>query len=305
MYHFIVNPNSRSGLGRHVWNQIEPILKQRNIDYVVHLTKYQGHAVKKAAKITCTNDPVTIVALGGDGTINEVVRGIQDLSRVTLGYIPTGSSNDFARGFGISKDPVTALEHILNPNRIVNMDVGLLTYKNKARKFCVSCGIGFDAAVCHEAMVSKLKVVLNKLKLGKLTYMGIALRQLMISKRIRTDITLDNDKTIHFDQALFVAVMNHRFEGGGFMFAPDAKTDDGILDVCVIADMPIPKILVLLPTAFWGYHRIFKGVHNYTCKVVDIHTELPLAVHTDGEPVFLQREIHVTCEPKPLKVIVP
>lgn len=304
MYHFIVNPNSRSGLGRHIWGQIEPILKQKNIDYTVHVTKYRGHATKEAARLTASNNPVTLVVLGGDGTINEVICGIQHLSCVTLGYIPTGSSNDFARGFGMSKDPLTALAHILNPTTITKMDVGILSYRGRKRRFCVSCGIGFDAAVCHEAVVSKLKVLLNKIKLGKLTYVGIAFHQLSISRWGSADLVLDQTTHLHFDRTLFIAVMNHRFEGGGFMFAPDAKVDDGLLDVCVISDMPILKILALLPTAFFGYHRFFKGVHNYTCKTLDIHTELPLAVHTDGEPVFLQHHIQSSCEPEQIQVIV-
>lgn len=304
MYHFIVNPNSRSGLGQSIWKQIEPTLKQKNINYEAHFTKYQGHATKIAAQITASKEPVTLVVLGGDGTINEVVGGICSLSLVTLGYIPTGSSNDFARGFGLSKEPLKALEQILHPTKTVPMDVGLLTYKNKARRFCVSCGIGFDAAVCHEAVVSRLKILFNKLGLGKLTYLGIALRQLSLSRKCNAVIMLDNDKEIHFTNVLFVAIMNHRFEGGGFMFAPDAKTDDGLLDICVIADMPIMKILFCLPTAFSGHHRMFKGVHSYTCNEAHIHTDLPLAVHTDGEPVFLQRQIHVACEPQQIRVIL-
>lgn len=95
MYHFIVNPNARSGLGQKVWSNLEIILKTRNIDYEVHFTKYQKHATMLTKKITSDGNEHTVVALGGDGTVNEVVNGIVDFDKTILGYIPIGSSNGF------------------------------------------------------------------------------------------------------------------------------------------------------------------------------------------------------------------
>ena len=93
MYAFIVNPNSRSGLGLKIWEQLELILKERHIDYQIYFTRRPGHGTKLAAQI-CDTDADTLVVLGGDGTIGEVVDGIRDLTKLTLAYIPIGSGTD-------------------------------------------------------------------------------------------------------------------------------------------------------------------------------------------------------------------
>lgn len=175
MYTFIANPNARSGRGILLWKQIEKILQEKEIEYKVLFTKYQHHATRLVHDLTSDSASHTIVVLGGDGTLNEVIDGIVYLDKVTLGYIPLGSGNDFARGLGLPTDIHGALEQILAPTHYTAMNVGVLDYENKHRRFAVSTGIGFDAAVCHQVMVTPLKAFLNRLKLGKLTYLGVAL----------------------------------------------------------------------------------------------------------------------------------
>ena len=116
-YHFIVNPKSRSGMGEMIWTMIEPELKKRRVDYQRYLTEKRRHAEKIAAGITADEQEHMIVVLGGDGTVNEVINGIRIPEKVTLGYIPIGSSNDFARGLNIPKDPMeaSAEEQSLSP----------------------------------------------------------------------------------------------------------------------------------------------------------------------------------------------
>ena len=109
MYNFIVNPNARSGLGQSVWKELEAILRKDNIEYQVCYTKYQKHATSIVREITSDGEDHTIVALGGDGTVNEVVNGIVHLDKTILGYIPIGSSNDFARGLELPTNPEDAL----------------------------------------------------------------------------------------------------------------------------------------------------------------------------------------------------
>ena len=104
MYTFIANPNARSGRGILLWKQIELILKDRKITYQVLFTKYQHHATRLVHDLTSDGEHHTIVVLGGDGTLNEVIDGIAFLDKVTLGYLPLGSGNDFARGVGLPTD---------------------------------------------------------------------------------------------------------------------------------------------------------------------------------------------------------
>lgn len=303
MYNFIVNPNARSGLGKAVWKDLEAILKREKIDYKVYFTKYQKHATQIVREITSDGEEHTIVALGGDGTVNEVVNGIAHYDRAILGYIPIGSSNDFARGLELPKDPTEALNAVLTCPHLHPMNVGELRYQSKLRRFAVSAGMGFDADICHEAVVSKVKFFLNKLGLGKLTYVGIAIHRLFLTTPCTVKITLDYDKEITLPNTYFVAIMNNRYEGGGVKFAPKAKNDDDKLDIVIAADIPKLKVLTLFPTAFAGWHTKFKGVHIHRATHIAIHSERPLPLHTDGEPIFLQNSITTCCAPQKLRVI--
>jgi len=304
MYTFIVNPNARSGLGHKVWSSLEKVLKERNVEYEVLFTKYQHHATKLTKQLTSTGKECTIIALGGDGTINEVMNGICDISKTTLGYIPIGSSNDFARSLKLSTDALKALDHILNPSAYKYINIGTLEYKDKKRRFAVSCGLGFDAAVCHQIVISKLKLMLNKVGLGKLSYVTVAIQRLMAQKPGTMTLRFDDGRVETFEKAYFAASMNTKYEGGGFMFCPKAEPSDDILDVIVASDISKLKVLCLLPTAFKGWHVHVKGIHTYQCRHVEMESEIALPVHTDGEPVFLQRKVLMGLEPEKLRLIL-
>ncbi len=304
-YIFIVNTKSRSGRGGMIWNLIEPELKKRRVDYQVFHTEYTHHAMEMTAGITADGREHTLVVVGGDGTVNEVVNGIREYSKVTLGYIPTGSGNDFTRALGLPSDCHQALETILDPKRRVSMDVGRVNCGGHTYRFAVSTGIGFDAAVCHQAAVSRIKTVLNKWGLGKLTYLVIALKSLLAQRPKPAQIWLDGDRTEKFEHTYFAAVMNHPYEGGGFFFCPDAKIGDGMLDVIVASDLPKWKILLLLPTAFKGKHVKYKGISIYQCKEITVRMNRKLPVHADGEPIAAEKEIRVGLEREQLQVLAP
>lgn len=309
MYHFIINPNARSGLGLLVWQKLELILQDKNIPYHTHFTEHPRHASSYARALTINlaknNEHLTLVAIGGDGTVNEVLDGMTNFEHVTFGYIPVGSGNDFARSLSIPKKGEDALELILQKPHIASMDIGSLSFENHTRRFAVSAGLGFDAAVCEEANNSKLKPFLNKLRLGKLTYVGIALKLILLSRLEQITLTLDDQKPIVFQKGLFAVVMNHRYEGGGFKFCPNARYNDGELDVMVIAGLPKLKILTLLPTALKGAHTRFHGVYSYRCKKAVIETEHAFSTHMDGEVLSRQTRIEARCCEEKLRIIVP
>ena len=304
MYHFIVNPNSRSGYGGQIWKIVEEELNRREIDYNVYFTNHRYHATEIARSLTFDiNKQCIIVVLGGDGTINEVINGIINYNNVILGYIPSGSSNDMARGLKLPTDPLKALENILNPKHYATMDLGLATFGKNNRTFAVSSGIGYDAAVCLEALDSPLKTKLNKIKLGKLTYLAIALKQLIQMKPVPATLVLDDVNKIKFDKIYFMAALNLPYEGGGFKFCPKAKTNDGLIDLIVVDSIPKLKVLFLLPLAFKGLHTHFKGINIYQAQKAEITIKQRLAVHTDGESGFMQQKLYVECSPNKLKII--
>ncbi|MDE6924224.1 MAG: diacylglycerol kinase family lipid kinase [Acetatifactor sp.] len=307
MYHIIINPNSRSGRGLRIWKEIvEPKLHGEGIAYRNYFSERPGDVARLAGEITSAvaGKALSLIILGGDGTLNEALSGIKDTSLVTLGYIPTGSSNDLARDLHIPKDPLEALELILHKGSVHTMDLGAVTYPDgETRPFIVSCGIGFDAAVCEEALHSPLKNVFNRMGLGKLTYLGIALRQLFGAKAVSGRLILDNGISVNMNTLLFVAFMLHRYEGGGFMFCPDADAADGILDLCAVGDLPKLLILFALPTAFKGKHYRYKGINPYRAKTVTIETSAPLWVHTDGEVSRRSDRLTVTCLQRAVRML--
>lgn len=300
MYNFIVNPAARSGTGLKIWKeQVEPMLRAKNIAYRCRFSEKPGAVSRLAREILDSAEefPVTMIILGGDGTVNEALQGISDTSKVILGYIPTGSSNDLARDLGLPRDPSAALALILRKDSARPMDLGTVAYPDGGtRRFCVSCGIGFDAAVCQEALHSKLKKAMNRFGLGKLTYLGIALKQLFAAKAISGRLSIEGGEYADMGNMLFTACMLHRYEGGGFMFAPDADAGDGILNICAVGDLPKLFILFALPTAFKGKHYRFKGITPYKAEKLVIEASSPLWVHTDGEVTRKSRRITVTCE---------
>ncbi|MBD5549153.1 MAG: diacylglycerol kinase family lipid kinase [Lachnospiraceae bacterium] len=324
MYYIIVNPASKSGQGAKIWEKIRPILEQRKITYKVLFSQEAGHVIRLTADLSAsllnTNSDfiLKLIVLGGDGTLNEALQGISDFARVQIGYIPTGSSNDMARDLKLSPNPSEVLENILSCEKPLLMDLGCLTYEQVSsqlsrqhsndlmltRFFSVSSGIGFDAAVCEEALASKFKNVLNKIGLGKLTYLIIALKQLIQAKKVTCTITLDDEQQIYLPKFLFVACMIHQYEGGGFKFCPGADPCDGLIDVCAVGNIPKWLILLALPTAFEGKHYRFNGIDHYAAHKIHLETSMPLWVHTDGEVTMKCNSITLTCEQKKLQFLL-
>ena len=203
MVNMVVNPASKSGYGLEMWKELEIWLQKNNVEYEAFLSKVPGDITRIVHEL-CENglskDPsstLQIIILGGDGSFNEALQGITDFDRVEIGYIPTGSSNDLARDLEMKGEPSLLLSRILVCDKPLLMDLGRLTYHDSSsehsrlheetvsdtRYFAVSCGIGYDAAICEEALSSHFKNVLNRLGLGKLTYLTIALKQLILTKR--------------------------------------------------------------------------------------------------------------------------
>ena len=309
MYHIIVNPASKSGRGRVIWGELEQIFRKEGIPHKVLYSKGVGHVTKVVERLTAPDKegtdrlPVKLIILGGDGTINEALQGIRDFDKVLLGYIPTGSSNDLARSLQLASSPDELIRRIKKPAARVT-DTGMLVTKTRvSRRFCVSCGIGLDAAVCKEALDSKLKNTLNRLGLGKLTYAGIALKQLISAPVCNCDITFEDGSTEHFAKLLFAVSMVHPYEGGGIRMAPLADCHDGLFDVMIVAGLKKWRALYLLPLAFFGLHTKARNVYFYKVRKLVIETDVPLIVHADGEYCGKQQKIALTCQKNGLKFI--
>ena len=175
-YSIIINPLAGNGKGKTVWKSIQGQLDQQGIHYHYHLTKKPGDAEYLASRIGQNKQGHrTVIVLGGDGTLHDVLNGLLEVNQnnneqVPLAYIPVGVNNDFAHGYGISTDPLTALQQILHAdeNRQINVGYYYDTIKKQGQYFLNNLGIGFDAALTSQTNLRHRRRPLRRL--GYLRY---------------------------------------------------------------------------------------------------------------------------------------
>ena len=335
MLYIIVNPASKSGLGRKRFELLKNEFNKNHIVYEVFFTEKKYGAGKCIKTILeridrdKTKNPV-IAVLGGDGTVNETVNALYPRTDVAIAYLPTGSSNDLARALKVSPDPVEFVKRyriwmdknknknendIKNTNQVIdtdmdvilNQDLGLLTDETspakKKRAFAVSCGIGLDAAVCKETNNSVIKDILNRFHLGKLSYVAIAVKQILSARQTSCDITLADQSCHHFEKVLFIVTMIQPYEGGGIKMAPMADGNDGLFDVMVVSNLHPLRAFYLLPMAFFGKHVNSRCVHFFKTESLTIHTKDAMTVHIDGEYAGELNQIQLNCKKNMLSFI--
>ena len=219
-----------------------------------------------------------VIAMGGDGTVHEVLNGLMQVPedrRPILGVVPVGSGNDFAHAIGVPLESDRALAHALSgePSAI---DVGVMTDEHGRKEyFDNTLGIGFDAVVTIRS---------HKLPLlrGFVMYLT-AVIQTIILNFDPAFMKMDIDGQ-HMEQSnLLLALCNGPREGGGFTIAPEAKIDDGLLHYAMIRKVSRPMMFRLLPEVMRGTHGRFDAVTIGTCKRLDVTADRPLYIHADGE----------------------
>lgn len=284
MYYFIVNKGARSGKGHAVWRDICRVLKKKEVKFAAYKTKYPGHATKLAEKISSYADKdIRLVVVGGDGTLNEVINGVKNFSRVMIGVVPVGSGNDFARGLGITGTTEEIVNGILSNDTFDRVDIGRVrTPEYGERLFAISSGYGLDALVCKEVDAGSMKKVLNTLHLGKLTYGIQTVRSLFSMKTFRASGSGDLEGRI-YNKVIFTAVMNMPAEGGGVPMAPNASPFDGHFSVCCASGIPKWKTFMLFPKLLSAKHENRKGFDIFETYRLKMSFDKPVAFHTDGE----------------------
>lgn len=321
-YYFVVNPASKSGRGIEIWNSLKAHLAARNMEYDVVFSERHGHVAELVRNITTehSNDPepVNVIILGGDGTLDEALQGIANFENTNIGYIPTGSGNDFARSLDYTQNAIETLDRIIAIKEPRIYDLGKLEYLNMTgdrsrlhngnvpttHYFDVSAGIGFDAGICERALASKSKDFLNKIGLGKLIYLFIAIKLIFGDSCPDATLILDGGEEIKVKKLRFIVGMNTCYEGGGFKFAPKAVPDDGYLDICQVNDISSFGCFGVLPGASKGKHVKNKHVHTYHVKEFEVKTDEPLWVHTDGEVYTKSSHIKVSVVPGVLRFLL-
>ncbi|MBO5223892.1 MAG: diacylglycerol kinase family lipid kinase [Clostridia bacterium] len=262
MLHFIVNTKSGKGKTLKSIHKITDYCAQNAIDYAMHITHHQGHGAQIANDLSKEKD-TTIVAIGGDGTFHEVINGIENFENVTVGFIPSGRGNDFARTAGLKKDPIDALKDIIKG------EIAYYDYIQVGNTRCLNvAGTGMDVDVLLRVDGSD----------NKLTYLKSLLACLAKFEPYKVKVTV-NGETNSYD-CLMVGVCNGGTFGGNMKICPFAKIDDGKLEL-VIVTVPNGKIAPCIPKFLAGKHIGEYWTIHTQCESVLIESEHP--VQLDGE----------------------
>lgn len=307
MYIFIVNPISGNGKSQKIWAKIKTELDARDVEYRTFFTKYQGHAeeiTRQVAKIH--HEKLTaIVSVGGDGTLHEVLNGLEFHPNIPVGCIPTGSGNDARRGFGIPKTPLKALKRILNkrPRAIKAYDMGEYQFERRQKSkglFINGLGIGFDGEVAKLTNESRYKLWLSRLRLGSLAYVISAMR--LIFKYKPNDMNVMIDGVTHkYKNVWLVAISNIPYYGGGMKITPGAVPTDGRLNLCIVHNLNPWKLFFVLGTVFLGWHTKLKEVSMQEGTLIHVHSNETRIVHADGE-IIGETDLWVTVHMKNRKL---
>lgn len=285
--YFIINPQAKNGYSMRIWNLVKDELESSDISFTALFTKHQGHATMLANSISldCSETGAVIIVIGGDGTLHEVINGIVGLENIHVGFIPAGSGNDFMRGYGVPREPLSAFRFALDRlnEHPTFVDTGEIFDETRKRTFFINnMGAGFDALITKEVNKSRLKGLLNKISLGQLIYAYFVIKKLFSYKPSNVSVTVDG-VTHHFENTWFVTVANQPYYGGGMKISPHASAIDGLLNVTILQGLSRLKFLLLFITVFWGGHERFKEVVNLIGKDISIKSQTLFYVHADGE----------------------
>jgi diacylglycerol kinase (ATP) len=276
----IVNPAAGAFSTRRKWPIISRLLNRIGFSFDFEYTEGVGHAIE-LARLAASDGYRYLVAVGGDGTVNEVANGIlhsTNAATTELGIVSTGTGSDFVRSVGISRDYTIACSALTSSRRL-SVDVGVVEYRNKGqtlqRFFVNTAGVGFDAAVVRETER------LPKYFGGTVPYVAGILRTLFTYKNKPVVVRM-GDEVGHY-RVLDVAVANGGYLGGGMHIAPGAELGDSLLDLVIVGDMGKLEFLKEFPKVYKGTHITLPKVTMKKGTDITIESPEPTLVYADGE----------------------
>jgi diacylglycerol kinase (ATP) len=277
----IVNPVAANGAVGKNWPRIRDFLQAEGAKFDAVLTERPGHATQLARQ-ALDDGYRTIVVVGGDGTVNEVLNGLVVEGavdpEVMLGIIPWGTGADFTRSLGIPHDYMGACRQLLRfETRLV--DIGKITCLHEGREveryFINAAGLGFDGEVAELANRS------SKVLGGTMTYLACLFISLVTYRNKDVEFSFDGQ---HVRGRLnSVIVCNGRYLGGGMFMAPEASFDDGIFDVVILGNLNKLEVVTNLPRVYKGTHLTHPKVSLCHAKEVHVEARERMFLQADGE----------------------
>ncbi|MGH2427809.1 MAG: diacylglycerol/lipid kinase family protein [Candidatus Limnocylindria bacterium] len=301
----IVNPAARGGRARRLVPALTELVRAVPGARIC-ITRAPGDAVS-LAEVAVREGWERVVAAGGDGTVQEVANGLLDAvaasasakgvaERPSLGLLPMGNGNDLARSLGLP-GRLDAAWAVAVGEDTAALDLGLAVGAGGSSRYLVSAGgLGFDAQVAT-AMARR-----RSWQRGRAGYLLTTLDELRRFRNRRVSLKLD-DGVAERRSVLFLAITNGAFYGGGMRVCPDARTDDGVLDLCIVGDISRLAALQQIPNLYRGTHVRHPAIEIRVAHRVQVDGDPQTLVHLDGEP-FGALPLSVEVVPGALRVAV-
>lgn len=289
-FHIIANETAGAYHGKQNIKQVVQYLNQAKINFEIHKTQYSGHATALAEAIKgpfYDSHQHLLLVIGGDGTLHQTIKGrlLQKQGpAIPIGYIPSGSGNDFSRSLGLSKDPIVNLKRILKATQSQNFDIGVLQQPDQELSIFVNnIGIGIDARTVFLTNHSKVKTIFNRLKIGTFSYLANLLRAYRQQKRFTVTVhTKNGTQTYH--NIFLVTLGNEPYFGGGVPILPNATFHNHLIDLILVEKMPFKQLVPLFYKVFKdGTHLKHPKVHYFQEKTYHVKTDRLEYGQIDGE----------------------
>jgi len=304
----VINPWAGSGLGKTEWPQIEGLLKQKGFNIKSVFTEHHCHAID-IVKDAVAKGYRKFIAVGGDGTLHEVINGtmFQDIvptSELSVGCIPVGSGNDWIKMYDIPSDYSGAIDVIAQGN-IQPQDLAKVTFDSGSStdtRYMMNIGGALldGNTVCE---FTKLKIKNNGTKNSSNTYLRGIIRSFVKTKTCHVDMTVDG-QPFYSGGIISVAFGIGPYSGGGLLQTPDAEPDDGLLDMTVLKRTGKLRLLFNIKRLFDGTILKFKRALHSKLTSLKIESARPINLEIDGESVGTT-PFSIEMVPAAVRVFVP
>ncbi|HNX15178.1 MAG TPA: diacylglycerol kinase family lipid kinase [Oscillospiraceae bacterium] len=297
-HYFIINPTAGKGRPVKLVPKIEEACKKAKANFVIHFTQSKQNAIDFVRSVTSKGEKSRIYAVGGDGTLNDVLSGIEDFEDTEVCCVPCGTGNDFIKSLEIPR------EQLLDVDKILTFPSKKVDFMMVDEHRCLNiCNIGIDSNAAFYMQEFKRLPLLK----GSMPYLLGVLKSLFGKLGNELKILLNGKTELNGDYML-IAIANGQYYGGGYKAAPLAKIDDGQLDVCLVNKVSRGKVLRLIGKYKAGKHLAhpaFKGLLTYqNAGEIDIYSQEPLRICIDGD-VFTEKAVRIGLSPFKLNFVVP
>lgn len=277
MFDILVNPISGKGKSLVALKTVETILTGKEVEYEVHKTMHPFHATEIVKELN-KKDDCKLIVMGGDGTFNEALNGIEDFSKITVGFIPCGTGNDYVKATNIPKDVQKALELILNG------EVGYTDFiqLDDGKRALNTAGAGMDVDVL-------VRYYSMKAFSGKMRYFAALIDTVIHTKFHKMILELDGVK---YDKSVFlISIANGRFIGGGLPISPKSDVNDGLFDIVIVNEIKKRKILPTLIKFLRAKHLELPCTEHIRAKEVTVTLLDDGKTQVDGE-IYENQVLH-------------